>query len=586
MRRCWPTLARSSIFQRSSVKPASAVPSFVPDSPVRVRFAPSPTGFLHLGGVRSVLFNYLLRLRHGGSLILRIEDTDQQRYVQGAQEDIIRRLEWASIHFDEGPHIGGNYGPYVQSERLSQYQTVANKLVEDGHAYRCFCSPERLATLRATATGASGVRTSAATYDGKCRHLTPEEIQHNLHVEKKPFTIRLALPPQGSISVADAIRGEVTFNFEACEDVVLMKSSGWPTYHLCSTWDDHAMQITHVLRGEEWLSSTPYHVYLHSLWETDIETETDIQTGFKKSGKRKAPIFAHLPLLVNEDGKKLSKRHLSGDSPWSLQQLVRADQISAPVLVRYLAELGWNPPLSSSSSSPNPNTNPNTNTNTNTDTTTPTMATSGIEWSMEVLSQTFALPEVHKSPAALSLSRLQHLQKCWWREHWRLLWSETETETESFLWKRMQQAFVHRPLSKDVAWRMCEIAEERCASLSEVIGTFEWWDVRPPRDDDDKDEAAGQDSRIVEQLQVKYDALKASDVHANDNVTAADWKRWIKIDKKSGVRQADWFQHLRWILTGTRNGLSVVDIVEVLGKDEVLSRMRSHVGRGEKGELP
>ena len=150
----------------------------------------------------------------------------------------------------------------------------------------------------------------------------------------------------------------------------------------------------------------------------------------------------------------------------------------------------------------------------------------------------------------------------------------------------MQQAFVHRPLSKDAAWRMCEIAEERCASLSEVIGTFEWWDVRPPRDDDDKDEAAGQDSRIVEQLQVKYDALKASDVHANDNVTAADWKRWIKIDKKSGVRQADWFQHLRWILTGTRNGLSVVDIVEVLGKDEVLSRMRSHVGRGEKGELP
>ncbi|KAG9476803.1 hypothetical protein GDO78_002280 [Eleutherodactylus coqui] len=252
---------------------------------IRVRFAPSPTGFLHLGGLRTALYNYLFAKKHGGAFILRLEDTDRSRLVPGAAEAIEDMLEWAGIPPDESPRQGGPYGPYEQSQRLNFYQEAVQALLESGAAYRCFCTPQRLELIKKEALR----RGEMPRYDNRCRHLTSSQVQEKLS-KNLPFVVRFQLP-SGAHSFQDLVYGWTQHDLASVEgDPVILKGDGFPTYHLANVVDDHKMAVSHVLRGEEWLISTTKHLLLYRAlgWQP--------------------PIYAHLPLLLNKDGSKLSKR--------------------------------------------------------------------------------------------------------------------------------------------------------------------------------------------------------------------------------------------------------------------------------------
>lgn len=279
-------------------------------SMVRTRFAPSPTGFVHVGSLRTALYDYLLAKKFNGTFVLRIEDTDQTREVQGAVENLINVMQWVGIDFDEGPIKGGPYGPYVQSERLDIYNKYAQQLIQDGHAYYCTCSQERLEQLRQRQIAAK----LPPAYDRHCR---------NLNLQPKPgepHVIRMKVPMEGDITFNDAIHGNITFSFRNVDDQVLIKSDGFPTYHLAVVIDDHLMKISHVIRGEEWISSTPKHILLYQYFGWEV------------------PIIAHLPLILNPDRSKLSKRQ--GDVA---VEDYRAKGYLKEALINFVALLGWNP---------------------------------------------------------------------------------------------------------------------------------------------------------------------------------------------------------------------------------------------------
>ncbi len=281
----------------------------------RVRFAPSPTGFLHVGGLRTALYNYLLAQQRKGTFLLRIEDTDQTRLVEGATENILDALAWAGVSPDEGAGKGGNFGPYVQSERLAIYQQHADELVARGHAYPCFCTAEELA-VRREAQQAAGQTTM---YDRKCRSIPPEEAQKRVAAGEK-HVIRMKIPDERTIVVDDLVRGRVEFQSSQVDDQVLMKSDGFPTYHLAAIVDDHLMEITEVIRGEEWLTSTPKHILLYEYF------------GWTP------PRFAHLPLIINAKRQKLSKR--DGDVA---VEAYREKGYLPEALINFLALIGWSP---------------------------------------------------------------------------------------------------------------------------------------------------------------------------------------------------------------------------------------------------
>ena len=252
---------------------------------IRTRFAPSPTGFLHVGGLRTALYAYLFARQQNGKMLLRIEDTDQERLVPGATEHLQSILQEMGIDYDEGPDKGGPVGPYIQSQRLDIYKKYADELIKKRGAYYCFCTKERLDELRENQTK----RKLAPMYDHHCRTLPKEDIEKNL-AAKMPYIIRQAIPLDTKIVFNDLIRDRMEFDSNTLDDHVLMKSDGFPTYHLAVVVDDHLMEISHVIRGEEWLPSAPKHVALYDAF------------GWQ------APEFAHLPLLLNPDKSKLSKR--------------------------------------------------------------------------------------------------------------------------------------------------------------------------------------------------------------------------------------------------------------------------------------
>lgn len=309
---------------------------------VRVRFAPSPTGPLHMGGVRTALFNYLFAQKHGGDFILRIEDTDQNRYVPGAEEYIMESLEWCGLNPVEGPATGGPYGPYRQSERKDLYRAYADQLVESGWAYIAFDTPEEIETLRKDAeangeTFSYGIGTREKLNNSL--NLPPQEVLDRINSGEN-YVIRFKMPEDEDVTETDLIRGEVTFNTRTLDDKVLFKSDGMPTYHLANVVDDYLMKITHVIRGEEWLPSLPLHVLLYRAFGWD----------------ESQPRFSHLPLILKPTGKgKLSKRDgdkmgfpvfpLEWKDPESgeVSRGYREDGYFPEAFINMLAMLGWNP---------------------------------------------------------------------------------------------------------------------------------------------------------------------------------------------------------------------------------------------------
>ena len=281
---------------------------------VRVRFAPSPTGSLHIGSVRTTLYNYFFARQHQGTLILRIEDTDQDRLVPGAIDSIYDGLRWMGVDWDEGPREGGPVGPYVQSERLPLYQEHARALVESGAAYPCFCSRERLEEMRRE----QQARKEITRYDGRCRSIDAREAGRRAAEER--HVIRLKVPEDGVIVLDDVVYGRIEWPLHAIEDQVLLKSDGFPTYQLAVVIDDHLMQISHVFRGEDWLPSTPKHLLVYRAFGWDV------------------PPHAHLPNVLGPDGKKLAKRH----GATKVEQF-RVEGFLPEALTNYLALIGWAP---------------------------------------------------------------------------------------------------------------------------------------------------------------------------------------------------------------------------------------------------
>lgn len=282
---------------------------------VRTRFAPSPTGYMHIGNLRTALYEYLIAKSQGGKFILRIEDTDQERLVEGAVDVIYNTMRMTGLHHDEGPDIGGDYGPYVQSERMGMYMDYAKELVEKGEAYYCFCTKERLESLKeSNAEGAA-----FAKYDRHCLHLSEEEVKANLEAGM-PFVIRQKMPDSGTTTFSDVVYGDITVDNAELDDQILMKADGFPTYNFANVVDDHLMQITHVVRGSEYLSSTPKYNLLYQAfgWEP--------------------PVYVHLPAVMRDAHHKLSKRH--GDK--SFEDLVNEGYL-VEAIVNYIALLGWSP---------------------------------------------------------------------------------------------------------------------------------------------------------------------------------------------------------------------------------------------------
>ena len=282
---------------------------------VRTRFAPSPTGYLHIGGLRSALYAYLFAKQSGGDFILRIEDTDQKREVDGATEVIYHTMKECGLNWDEGPDIGGDYGPYIQSQRRGLYQKHAEELLEKGGAYRCFCTTEELAERRASAEA----RGETFKYDKHCLHLSPEEIQAKIDAGT-PHVIRQNIPITGKVAFDDMIFGHIEVDAETLDDNVLMKADGLPTYNFANVVDDHLMMISHVMRGSEYLSSTPKYNLLYQSFGWEI------------------PAYIHMPPVMRDAQHKLSKR--DGDA--SYQDFIDKGYLKE-ALINYIALLGWNP---------------------------------------------------------------------------------------------------------------------------------------------------------------------------------------------------------------------------------------------------
>ncbi|MBU2214153.1 glutamate--tRNA ligase [Patescibacteria group bacterium] len=332
---------------------------------MRTRFAPSPTGFLHVGGLRTALYSYLMAKQSKGKFIVRIEDTDQDRSVPGAIEDILKTLHWAGINPDEGVMMEkgvvvqkGDRGPYIQSERLEIYKKYAEELLKKGSAYPCFCSSERLEQMRLD----QQTHKQAPMYDRMCLSLSAEEALKKLKAEE-PHVLRLKIPQSGTITFTDDIRGSLTFQGHTVDDQVILKSDGFPTYHLAHVVDDHLMDIELVIRGEEWLSSLPKHLLL-----------------FQELGW-KAPRYAHVPLLLNKDKSKLSKRQ----NDVATEEYVQKGYLPE-ALINFLSLLGWNP------------------------------GTEQEMFSMKELIDAFSIERIQKSGAIFDIEKLNWLQGQWIRK--------------------------------------------------------------------------------------------------------------------------------------------------------------------------
>jgi glutamyl-tRNA synthetase len=289
--------------------------------PVRVRFAPSPTGPFHIGGARTALFNWLFARRHGGSFILRIEDTDQKRYDPHSLTDLLEGLRWLGLDWDEGPEVGGGYGPYFQTRRADLYLEWTNRLLEQGHAYRCYCSPQRLAQMRQEQRARGGT----LGYDRRCRYLTAaQRAEHEAAGDS--YVVRLAMPTEGRTSFVDLIRGEIAVENHTQDDLILLKSDGLPTYHLANVVDDHFMEISHIMRADEWIPTAPRHVRLYEAFGWEM------------------PLIAHLPIILDPTGKgKVSKRKRQiGDKVYCV--LVREFKEAGylpEAMFNFLARIGW-----------------------------------------------------------------------------------------------------------------------------------------------------------------------------------------------------------------------------------------------------
>jgi glutamyl-tRNA synthetase len=476
---------------------------------IRVRFAPSPTGYLHVGGLRTALYNYLFAKKNNGKFILRIEDTDRNRYVEGAVENLITALKWAGLDYNEGPDVGGNYGPYMQSQRLEIYRKHANELIDKGEAYYCFCSAERLQKLREEQ---EKQKLPQAKYDKHCLSLLKEEIEQNLN-NNLPYVVRLNVKPNQKIIFDDIIRNRVEFDSNNVDDQVLIKSDGYPTYHLANVVDDHLMEISHVIRGEEWLSSTPKHVLLYDAF------------GWER------PLFAHLPLLLNPDKSKLSKRQ--GDVA---VEDYRDKGYLKEALINFVALLGWN-------------------------------AGDDIEfYYMNELIEKFSLERVNKAGAVFDIQKLNWLNA----EHLRKMPDNVLLE---LLKKEISNSqFSTRNFSDDFLLQIISSMKERVSFVKEFITTCQYF-YTPPTEYEQKSVEKNWKPETPEHLRKLIDEFKLLNNPSKEDFEHA----FVKTVDQLGIGKGKLIHPLRLAVSGQSTGPGMFDLLFILGNEEVIRRIEKAI---------
>ncbi len=476
---------------------------------IRTRFAPSPTGYLHVGGLRTALYNFLFAKKNNGKFVLRIEDTDRSRYVEGAVENLIETLKWCNLTYDEGPDVGGPFGPYIQSLRLEIYRKYAHELVQKGHAYYCFCTTERLEKLRQKQIEQ---RLPQVKYDKYCLRLSEEEIEEKLE-QKEPYVIRLNVPENNVIRFNDVIRETVEFDSNNIDDQILLKSDGYPTYHLANVVDDHLMQISHVIRGEEWLSSTPKHVLLYEYF------------GWEK------PVFAHLPLLLNPDRSKLSKRQ--GDVA---VEDYRAKGYLKEALINFVALLGWNP------------------------------GNDREFFYLDDLINLFSLDRVNKSGAVFDLKKLQWLNG----EHIR---KKSVEELLPFLKDELKKSkYASLNLCDDYLKLIIESMHERIEFVHEIL-TKGYYFFQRPEEYESQSIQKHWKKETPEHLRLLISEFENLDEpHKHDYELALN-----SIAEKLQISKSKLIHPLRLSLSGMSAGPGIFDLLYILGKEEIKIRVEAAI---------
>lgn len=481
----------------------------------RLRFAPSPTGFLHIGGLRSVLFNYLIAKSLKGKLILRIEDTDQKREVKGAVKKLIEIIDWAGIKFDEGPVIGGDLGPYIQTERLGIYKKYIKELLKKGEAYYCFCTPERLTKMREDLQA----QKLPPRYDRCCRDLSKEEVDQKIKAGEA-FVIRQKMPLEGEIVTKDELRGEIKFNVKELDDHVLIKSNGVPTYQFASVVDDHLMEISHVVRGDEWLPSFPKNILLYKSFGWDL------------------PKFVHLPLVLNKEGGKLSKRQ--GDVA---VEDFKAKGYLPEALLNFNALLGWHPKEDEE------------------------------VLSIEEIIKKFKLEDIGTSPAIFDTEKLDYFNGVYIREK---KIDELLKLCKPYLENNIKLTTDKNKQADEFLKKVVELEQERLKKLSDIEEATKFFFV---------------DKLEYETELLIWKKLTQNEVRNNlkellnflTNISEKNWNsknlenKIIAFLKEKEYKTGDFLWPMRVALSGKKASPGPFDIADTLGKEESMEKIKKAV---------
>ena len=503
---------------------------------VRVRFAPSPTGALHIGGVRTALYNYLFARKHNGSMVLRIEDTDQNRFVPGAEDYIMNALKWVGIGIDEGPGFGGKFGPYRQSERKPMYMEYALRLIAEGSAYYAFDTAEELEAMRDRLKAAKvdspqyNVITRATMKNSLT--LSEEEVKERI-ASGAPYVIRLKVPRKEEIRLNDMIRGWVVVHSSSLDDKVLMKSDGMPTYHLANIVDDHLMGITHVIRGEEWLPSAPIHVLLYRYlgWEDSM------------------PQFAHLPLLLKPDGNgKLSKRDaqkhgfpvfpMEWIDPESGRPLMgfREEGYLPEAFVNFLAFLGWNP------------------------------GTEQEIFSIEELIVAFSIDRIGKSGTKFDINKAK-----WFNQQY--LKQKPDDELAEYLLSELEKNNI--PCAKEKAAAICHELKERVVFRHDFWNEAKYFFLSPTEYDEKV-----VSSKWTEEVVIALSAYKEALEEFESKLDAESAKQLLhEVLEKNNIKMGKVMQSLRVSITGAGAGPDLMNIIAIIGKEETVGRIQNALVR-------
>ncbi len=483
--------------------------------PIRTRFAPSPTGYLHIGSLRTALYSYLFAKQNGGQFVLRLEDTDLNRYVKGSTEAIYNGLKWAGIIYDEGPDVGGAYGPYVQSQRLDIYKKYAQELIEKNLAYYCFCTDKELEQMRQEQIA----KKQAPKYDRRCL-ARPKESSDVLRRNNTPRTIRMKIPEGRRIEINDIVRGKVVYNSDELDDQILLKSDGYPTYHLAVVVDDHLMEISHVTRTEEWLPSTPKHILLYEYFGWEI------------------PQFAHLPLLLNPDKTKMSKR--KGDV--AVEDYIKKGYLPE-AMVNYLAFLGWNPGTPASAK-----------------------AMAGKEkeiYSMEELFKDFNLYKVHKAGAIFNIEKLN-----WYNQYYikQLPGKELLEKCHTCLPPGKKD------FSDEQIIKMLNLEKERANTFSEIGEGIKFYFELPQYE-----------KSLLKWKEMSEEEIKKSLKNSLNIISEIPEEEFnLETIKSELLSEAELYKNrgellwpLRVALSGQKNSPPPFEIIEILGKQKTLDRINN-----------